>query len=186
MVFKSNATSGDNGNSIVGSGNNLTTYNFDSQIPKRLKRSVIFDVCKIISELDINYDDEYSIQNNSDWMNKFEYNDVSLYIEIFENYSDNYDEVYKVLNTYLKKIIMVKKVRSIYLKVEDLRKKGNYNGDFVIEEVFELLKEEVCFSALMNESNLLDEEVDEAIYMIMFYTFSKCKLLKPLPKGGVS
>ena len=47
------------------------------------------------------------------------------------------------------------------------------------------LKEEVCYNDLINNSDLLDEEVDQAIYLIMFYVFTKCKLLKPVPKGEV-
>ncbi|MFD3261399.1 hypothetical protein ACE3MQ_22655 [Paenibacillus lentus] len=182
MALSNSASSGNNGTSIVGDKNNLTTINLGSRTPKILKRSAIFEVCKIIAELDIDYDDEYSIQKNSDWMEKFEYNKVDLYIEIFDNYSDGYDEVSKVLHGYLKKTLMVKKIRTVYLEVEKVREKEELDGDYVIKQVFDRLKEEVCYNALISESDLLDEEVDEAIYLIMFYAFTKCKLLKPLPK----
>lgn len=182
MALSNSAKSGDNGTSIVGNENTLSTYNFSSQTPKILKRSAIFDVCKIIAELDIDYDDEYSIQNNSDWMEKFEYNKVDLYVEIFDNYSDGYDEVSNVLHGYLKKTIMVKKIRTVYLEIEKVREKEKLDGDYVVKQVFNRLKEEVWYSALTSESDLLDEEVDAAIYMIMFYAFTKCKLLKPVPK----
>lgn len=185
MVLSNSARSGDNGISLVGDNNKLSTFNFGSQTPRILNRSAIFDVCKTIAELDIEYDDEYSIQSNSNWMEKFEYNEVDLYIEVFDNYSDGYDEVSKVLQSYMKKTVMVKKVRTVYLEVEKVRKKEKFDGDYVIEQVFRRLKEEVCYSALISESDLLDEEVDEAIYLIMFYVFTKCKLLKPVPKGEV-
>lgn len=184
MALSNSAKSGDKGTSIVGNENTLITYNFGSHTPKILKRSVIFDVCKIIAELDIDYVDEYSIQNNSDWMEKFEYNKVDLYIEIFDNYSDGYDEVSKVLHGYLKKLIMIKKIRTVYLEVEKVREKEKLDGDYVIKQVFNRLKEEVCTRALISGSDLLDEEVDEAIYLIMFYAFTKCKLLKPVPKDA--
>ncbi|MFD1040340.1 hypothetical protein ACFQ3N_18350 [Virgibacillus byunsanensis] len=183
MTLSKSAKSGDNGTSIVGNKNSLTTFNFSSHTPKILKRSAVFDVCKIIAELDIDYDDEYSIQNNSDWMEKFEYNKVDLYVEVFDNYSDGYDEVSKVLHGYLKKTIMVKKIRTVYLEIERVREKEKLDGDFVIKQVFDRLKEEVWYNASINESDILDEEVDAAIYMIMFYAFTKCKLLKPVPKG---
>ncbi|MED4592291.1 MULTISPECIES: hypothetical protein [Bacillus] len=182
MAFSNSARSGDNGTSIVGNENKLTTVNLGSQTPKILKRSVIFDVCKIIAELDIDYDDEYSIHNNSDWMEKFEHNKVKAYVEIFDNYSDGYDEVSKVLHGYLKKSIMVKKIRTVYLEVEKVREDEKLDGDYVINQVFRRIKEEVWYNALINESDLIDEEVDEAIYLIMFYAFTKCKLLKPVPK----
>ena len=183
MVLGSNARSGDYGTSIVGDNNTHKTFNIGTQTPRILNRSAIFDVCKTIAELNIEYDDEYSIQTNSDWMEKFEYNKVDLYIDVFDNYSDGYDEVSKVLHSYLKKTIMIKKIRTVYLEVEKVRKKDKLDGDYVIQEVFRRLKEEVCYSALIGESDLLDEEVDEAIYLIMFYAFTKCKLLKPVPKG---
>jgi hypothetical protein len=183
MAFGSSASSGDNGTSLVGDNNTVKTFNFVSQTPRILNRSAIFDVCKTIAELDIEYDDEYSIQTNSDWMEKFEYNDVDMYIDVFDNYSDGYDVVARVLHGYLKKTIMVKKIRTVYLEVEKVRKKEKLDGDYVIKQVFIRLKEEVCYSALISESELLDEEVDEAIYLIMFYAFTKCKLLKPVPKG---
>jgi len=182
MAFGNSARSGDNGTSLVGDNNRLTTFNLGSQTPRILNRTAIFDVCKTIAELDIDYDDDYSIQSNSDWMEKFEYNEVDAYIEVFDNYSDGYDVVSKVLQSYLKKTVMVKKVRTVYLEVEKVRKKENLDGDYIIEQVFCRLKEEVCYSALISESNLIDEEVDEAIYLIMFYVFTKCKLLKPIPK----
>lgn len=182
MALSNSAKSGDNGTSVVGNQNTFTTIKFGSQTPKILKRSAIFDVCKTIAELDIDYDDEYSIQNNSDWMEKFEYNKVDLYVEIFDNYSDGYDEVSKVLQGYLKKTIMVKKIRTVYLEFEKVREQEKLDGDYVVKQVFDRLKEEVCYSALISESDLLDEEVDAAIYMIMFYAFTKCKLLKPVPK----
>ena len=184
MAFNSSsARSGDNGTSLVGDNNTLITFNFGSQTPRILNRSAIFDVCKTIAELDIEYDDEYSIQTNSDWMEKFVHNEVDLYIEVFDNYSDGYDEVSKVLHSYLKKTVMVKKIRTVYLEVEKVRKQEKFDGDYVIEQVFRRLKEEVCYSALISETDLFNEEVDEAIYLIMFYAFTKCKLLKPVPKG---
>lgn len=179
-MLGNNAKSGDNGTSIVGDKNILKIYNFDSQTPKILKRSVIFDVCKTIAELDIDYDDEYSIQNNSDWMEKFEYNKVDIYVEVFDNYSDGYNEVSKILHGYLKKAIMVKKIRTVYLELEKVRERKNLDGDYIIKQVFNRLKEEVCYSSLITEADLFDEEIDEAIYLLLFYAFTKCKLLKPV------
>lgn len=99
---KSVAKSGDNGNSIVGNDNNITTVNFDMNTPKVLSKSLIAGVCKTIAEMNIEFEDDYSIQQNSDWMQKFDYNSVKLYIDVFDNYSDGYDEVSKVLQGHLK------------------------------------------------------------------------------------
>ncbi|MDT2636582.1 MULTISPECIES: hypothetical protein [Enterococcus] len=184
MVFggSSTAKSGDNGTSVVGDGNIFTSLYFDSHTPTVLSRSVILSVCKTIAEMEIEYDDDYSIQRNSDWMEKLAYNDVKVFIEIFDNYSDGYDEVSKVLQTHLKKTVMIKKIRTVYLKV-DSTKPEEADGDYIISEIFKELKEEVCCQELIQPVGLYDEDVDAAIYLIMFYAFTKCKILKPVPKG---
>ncbi|ARF68060.1 hypothetical protein B7C51_09795 [Paenibacillus larvae subsp. pulvifaciens] len=183
MVFgnSSSAKSGDYGTSIVGDGNIINSVNFDSHTPKVLSRSLIFSICKTIAEMEIEYDDDYSIQQNSDWMEKFEYNNVNLYVDIFDNYSDGYDEVSKVLQGHLKKSSMIMKIRTVYLKVDNAKPEGS-NGDYVISKIFDILKEEVCCQELLQPVGLNDEDVDAAIYLIMFYAFTKCKILEPVPK----
>lgn len=185
MVFGDNSTakSGDNGTSVVGDGNVITSVNFDSHVPKVLPRSILSSICKTISEMEIDYVDDYSIQHNSDWMEKFSYNEVKVYVEIFDNYSDGYDEVVKILQTNLKRATMVKKIRTVYLKVDSAKPEGE-GSDYIISEIFRILKEEVCVQELIRPDDLYDEDVEEAIYLIMFYAFTKCKILKPVPKGG--
>ncbi|HFE9852557.1 TPA: hypothetical protein ACGBG5_003359 [Enterococcus faecalis] len=185
MVFGSNssAKSGDNGTSIVGDKNSIINVKFGSKTPKILSRSLISSICKTIGDMDIEYENEYSIQKNSDWMEKFEYNGVDLYIDVFDNYSDGYDEVSKILQGHLKKTAMIMKIRTIYLKIEHSRPDGE-NGDYIISRIFDILKEEVCCQELINPVGLIDEDVDAAIYLIMFYVFTKCKILKVVPKDG--
>lgn len=185
MVFGDNSTakSGDNGTSVVGDGNVFNTVNFDSYVPKVLPRSVISNVCKMIAEMEIEYDDDYSIQQNSDWMEKLAYNEVKVFVEIFDNYSDGYDEVSKILQTHLKRTAMVMKIRTVYIKVDSAKPEGA-DGDYIISEIFKELKEEVCCQELIRPEGLYDEDVEAAIYLIMFYAFTKCKILKPVPKGG--
>lgn len=177
------AISGDQGTSIIGDNNKITNITIDKTGPHILNRSILFEVCKSISDMDIAYDDSYSIKGNSDWNAKFEYNNVDKYIEIFENYSDAYDDVSKVINSNPKKNIMIKKIRKIYLEKEkEVNKKNVINGDEIIEAVFNEIKYHIYVIDTNQDEKLIDEYVDEAIYMIMFYTFSLCKLLKPVPK----
>lgn len=184
-MLNESAKSGNYGTSVVGNENTITNNHFNGEFPKVLKRTVIFEICKVIAEYDINYDDDYSIQSNSDWMGKFEYNDVDVYVEIFDNYSDSYNDISDVLRGYVKKSMMVKKIRTVYLQADKIRIEKELDGDFLLGEVFRVLKEEVVYSSVSSESDLYDEEVDAAIYLIMFYAFTKCKLLKPVPKSDV-
>ncbi|UYT10393.1 hypothetical protein [Lactococcus garvieae] len=182
MISSTRAVSGDGGISGVGETVSIVQNNFSSDIPRILKRSVIFDICQIIAESDINYDDDYSIQHNSDWMEKLSYNNVEVYVDIFDNYSDGYKEISDILQHYIHTTKMVKKIRTVYL--EHRGYDDNINGDQIIKEVFECLKEEICDRSQLTGLDLVDEEVDEAIYLIMFYAFTKCKLLKPVPVGS--
>lgn len=182
MSLSNNAKSGDNSVSISGENNQVTFNSFNENKLHILKRTAIFEICQRIANIQIDYDDEYSIQHNSDWMDKFAYNNVNTYVEIFDNYSDGYDEVSEILQSYLNKTKMVKKVRTLYLEIEKVRFERKLDGDYVLDQLFKKLKEEVCYSASFNTVDLLDEDVDEAIYLIMFYVFTKCKILKPIPE----
>lgn len=75
------------------------------------------------------------------------------------------------------------KIRTVYLQVES-RKPSDVDGDYIISQIFDILKEEVCNQDLIMPTGLMNEEVDAAIYLIIFYAFTKCKVLKPVPKEG--
>lgn len=173
------AKAGDNGVAIV--GNNNTVISLDKNSPQIIPRSYIADICKSIADMNIEFDDDYSIQQNSDWMDKFNYNLVHTYVDIFDNYSDGYDDLIDILRGNKRRSVMVMKIRTVYLKIDGSRPK-NTDGDYIIEQVFKTLKDEICNQNLIAPINLADEEIDSAIYLIMFYAFTKCKLLKPVPK----
>lgn len=63
----------------------------------------------------------------------------------------------------------------MYLKIKPT---DNTNGDFILEQIFDILKNELCTQDFFNTTNLFDEEIDSAIYLIMFYAFTKCKILE--------
>ncbi|MBC2174231.1 hypothetical protein [Listeria booriae] len=178
MEWVNRAQSGDYGISSVGDGTVINVFN--GVIPKSMKRSVVHEICVRVAETDLDYVDEYSIRGNVDWNEKLEFNRVGIFVDIFENYSDGYTEVEKILVGYPERDVMVKKIHTMYLKQEREREKLDKDSDFVLEEVFNQIKETVCLGHYFSDSedNLIDEEVDEAIYLIMFYVFTKCKLLK--------
>ncbi|MDW8727144.1 hypothetical protein Q7W11_09240 [Streptococcus suis] len=178
MVFdkSTSAQSGDNGISIVGDGNIGKQININSSLPSVLPRSLLLEICKRITAMDIEIA-EYSIQENTDWMRKFEFNGVAKYIDIFDDYSDGYDVLCEVLKSIPRSTLMIKKIRTVYIKVKTTER-INENGDYILEQIFNKLKEEVCVQGQIGEFELLDEEVDAAIYLIMFYAFTKCKILE--------
>lgn len=174
MVLGINVNSGDEGISVAGDGNTVNSYRLDINSNRVIPRSLLRDICVQIANMDVEESD-YSIQGNSDWMKKFEYNSVTKYIEIFDEYSDGYDSLCDVLSTYPDSTLMIKKIRTVYLKIKPT---DNTNGDFILEQIFDILKNELCTQDFFNTTNLFDEEIDSAIYLIMFYAFTKCKILE--------
>ncbi|MCD0090037.1 hypothetical protein HK278_08070, partial [Streptococcus agalactiae] len=97
MVLGINVNSGDEGISVAGDGNTVNSYRLDINANRVIPRSLLRDICVQIANMDVEESD-YSIQGNSDWMKKFEYNSVTKYIEIFDEYSDGYDSLCDVLS----------------------------------------------------------------------------------------
>lgn len=174
MVFNTNVSSGENGISISGDGNTVNVNKLDNITNRNIPRSLLREICIKISNIDIEESD-YSIRKNSDWLQKFEYNNVKKYIEIFDEYSEGYDSIENVLKTIPDSTCIMKKMRSLYLKVKP---NDIIDGDFILEQIFNKLKEEICNEDLVNPTNLYDEQVDYAIYLIMLYAFTKCKILE--------
>lgn len=154
-----------------------------SQMPMGPRRSILFSVCKIIADADIEYG-EYSIEVNANWDEKLNFNNVSTYRDIFDNYASSYDEVEEILKDIPKREKMIRKIFNFYKKVEKGQDVSCYDGDTVLSMVFDEIKELVnqINNTLDLEKSLIDEDIDEAIYCIMFYVFTKCKLLRIPPK----
>jgi len=182
------AKSGNHGMSIAGNNNHVTKIDHQTNIhfqdaPKTLSKSFLFDICKCIAESDIEYDDDYSIRDNVDWNYKLEYNEVNLYIDLFDEYCIGYEDMEKVLRNFEKRDDILKKIRAIYLKKEIGQSK--VSSDELLDLVFTEIKlhcVQICSAT--SENDFSDEELDEAIYLVMFYAITKCKLLKVPPKDG--
>ena len=177
MVLNTNVSSGENGISISGDGNTVNVNKLDNINNRTIPRSLLREICIKISNIDIEESD-YSIRKNSDWLQKFEYNNVKKYIEIFDEYSEGYDSIENVLKTIPDPTSIMKKMTTLYLKIKPNDNNDNIDGDFILEQIFNKLKEEICNEDFVNPTNLYDEQVDYAIYLIMLYAFSKCKILE--------
>lgn len=163
-------------NSIANTGDNVSiTLNHFSDGPKR---SIIFNVCRAISESNIEYDEEYSIKNNANWLHKFSFNNVKRYQEIFEDYASGYDKIEEILRGFPFREMTIRKIHTCYLKSLRNYDTKNFDGDSILEDVFKQLKTLAANVNVIESEPLYDESIDEAIYLIMFYAFSKCKLLQ--------
>ncbi|KTE98756.1 hypothetical protein [Lacticaseibacillus paracasei] len=168
-------------NAAIASGDNaaimVNHFNASDGLPRR---SVIFDVCQSISGANIEYEQEYSLDRNPDWQEKLQFNNVSEFGMIFTQYASGYDRVEEILVNFEHREALIRKINTVYIRLRASASQNELpNGDLMLSRVFDKLK------LLMNQLNdqvtspLEDEEIDGAIYLLMFYAFTKCKLLQP-------
>lgn len=175
----------DNSNIINGNENtityNHTEFTFGSGAKATASVSLIYEVCKLISETDFEITEEYSIKKNSEWEEKISYNEIEIYKVIFQDQYYSYDKVGMALKQIPKRDLLVRNVRTIYQK----QKLKSANNDEILEKVFNELSHLVITSGIKNGHELYEEEKNDAIYSVMFYAFTKCQLLEPVPDGWV-
>lgn len=188
MVFKDHKQidSGDSSSNTIGDGN--VTNNYYTMDIRQPKRSVLTKVCLSISNSDLSDEAHYDLDSNIDWIKKYEYNEVDVFQDIFEIYSLNYPIIEQVLKNIPKdREIMIRKIHILYLQTKRKSFEGSdymSKGDQVLEEIFSKIKN-IVFDELGDDPNKDEgryiEEFEESIYLIMFYSFTKCKILeKPI------
>lgn len=172
----SNLSVGDGSVGIVGDGNNVDLEYHPFQM------SFLHEVCQAIMESDIPVtpEDDYSLRVNSDWMQKFDYNKVVAYIDIFGDEAPDIDKLDEVMESFSNRTLMINKIKHIYRIIEKDRHQKNEDGDFVLEGVFKELCKVVDESGLPIDQQIPMEQKERYIKLVMFYAFTKCQLLKPV------
>lgn len=173
--------SGADSNNIIGNNNRIgDTLLYIPNPNNRMKRSVLYDVCCTLSKAEMNDREEYALHTNSDWLEKIEYNDIDEYKDVFEMYSFYYGVVEEVLKQIPKREVLIRNIKTIYRKNKRIH--FNCTKDEILDAVFNELSEIVVQSDQFSDEGLLEEEKCEAIYLIMFYAFTKCQLLDVVPR----
>lgn len=175
--------SGDYATNIIGHDN--TINNYLALNTRQPKRSVLTRVCLSISNSGLSEETDYDLDSNMDWLKKYEYNNVDVFQEIFEVYSLNYPIIEQVLRDIPEeREIMIKKIHVLYLQTKRNPFKDSdytFKGDQILEKIFFQIRN-IVFDELADDSNedknKYIEEYEESIYLIMFYSFTKCKILE--------
>jgi hypothetical protein len=177
MLGDKSAHTGDNGVAVVGNDNKIQIIN---ALPIT-NRSFLYDVCCIIADTDINETAEYSIETNSEWSAKMKYNKIKKYKALFQLHSYSYGDVEEILENFEKRTTLIRHIKGIYinflLEYEELSK------DKVLDLVFEQLIRIVKECNVSSGFQLSEEQKSETIYQVMFYAFTKCQLLDPIPES---
>ncbi len=171
-----------NSKSIQSNGNgNLNNTGYIGQVhlhtvPKTLNRSYLFDICEKISRLP-EAEEEYKLSIPSGIIEKMEYHELVIYRAKFESTDHLLGDVEGILKEFLKPSSIINTVHFIYLEHREAAQWTN--KDSLCKLVFEDLK--IRLSKDRNAEDFWVEEAEHALYALMYYCFTKCKLLDPIP-----
>lgn len=171
----SNQSVGKN-STVINGHNNAITENFYNY--KTITPSDIYEVCEI---LDGNLSDsdslEYSL--NPDWLYKMEYNSLCLYKEKFEEYCMFYESVETVFrSSTFNGTRLLRRINTIYIEIATTD--DQLNSDQIIQHIINNLREIVKDS--YENTTLTSEHIEDVIISVVFFAFTRCKILKKPPR----
>lgn len=147
--------------------------------PRKLNRTVLYSFCKQFSETTLPeaiISDSHALPSEID--NKMNYNEIQYYREVFINCDIYLNDVEEILIQIPKREVIILKIARIY-RTKKLQNNWN-NKDQLCSFVFEELMEVITNDPLSGQ--LFNEETELAIEALMYYAFTKCKLLDPVPE----
>lgn len=147
--------------------------------PIKLNRTVLYSFCKQFSETTLPeaiISDSYILPSEID--NKMNYNEIQFYKEVFINCDIYLNDVEDILTQIPKREVIILKIARIY---GTKKLKNNWqNKDQLCSSVFDELMKVIINDP--QSSHLFNEETELAIEALMYYAFTKCKLLDPVPE----
>ena len=172
-------TSGNESTNVIGDGNLILKQYVSNVADVPIRRSYLYDICSQIINSDLQPSNDFSIDSNAEWMEKLKFNNVSdYYIEIFDNDSYAYEEVADIMANFPNRDTLIRKVHNVYLAKEKTRAERALDGDFVLKEVFAELDSMLDRHEDSVSERMVDEERDRSIWLVMFYVFTLCQLLR--------
>lgn len=185
------ATRGGTGNTNnTGDGNTFLDINGDLTIDlnfsnrKPLNRTALFTFCEAFSEVDSVEDNEFPLASPSKFLKKMDYNELQDYKQIFEGCALYYNDVELVLSQFTRREKIPNSIHKVYKKILK-NYHSEYNADLICYDMAEEL-----LGIIHNDVRSLDEKLgidkedfELAIDALMYYTFTKCKILRPVPKN---
>lgn len=165
-------------NAINNTGNDakfeFNNYNGGQKI---LNRTYLYDFCFKFSEVE-DILESYNTEVTSDIEEKMNHNELDLYKDIFLDCDHYIDDVEAILEEIPKRQRILSTINNKYKR---LKKFADWqNKDQLCEWVYEFLIETIENDH--NSGNIFHEDVELAIHSLMYYAFTKCKLLDPIPQ----
>lgn len=167
----------DGNNNLANTGNNnsFVTLNIDSS-SKTLNKTFLYDFCKMFSEVEDSLEEDNHFMAPSGIIQKIEYNEIENYKVIFEECDFYLKDVEEILNQIPKRKRIIFNIHKTYLRA---KKETGFSKDDMCDFVHDEL-----YTQLINCREAKDISVQDAqlaICALMYYAFTKCKLLDPVP-----
>ncbi len=186
MLRKPSVDSGDGGISSSGENannqiNNIQTYVASSK-KTFIRKSALFEVSKKIIDSDLSDDSDFDTSSVAEWDVKIDYNDLSTqYKEILKSEAEHYQLMTDIMAEFPNGEKLIKKIRRIYLKKD----KQHNSADEILESLYSTL--ELLLIQAEESTNevasFLDEDREKCVWLIIFYVFTKCQILKLPPEN---
>lgn len=141
-----------------------------------VKKSTIYEFCKIFSTMASEIKSEENISNVSmEWEQKMILNELVEYKNIFDEVCINYDTISDALEELGMQSPLIETIINEYRRIKIIHSGETNEYQLVVlhETLFKITNE----SRITNEK-ICTEEIKKAIDSIIFYVFSKCKILK--------
>jgi hypothetical protein len=169
---------GDHAINNTGNGNVFEiNYNKSSRII--INRTYLYEFCVKFSSIeDIS---EYSIEITSDIEDKMDYNEISVYKELFSECDHYLDDVESILEEIPNRQRILSLINFKYKRLKGLDEWKH--KDELCEKVYQYLIHTVGND--QSSSDIILEDAELAIHALMYYAFVKCKLLDPIPKTKI-
>jgi hypothetical protein len=172
-------STGDNTINNTGDGVNFEINNYIGQ-KKILNRTYLFEFCLKFSEVE-DAPEDYDAILTSDFEGKMNYNEIDVYKDIFMDCDHYLDDVETILEGIPRRQRILSNINTKYKKLKAFGQLEN--KDEICEGVYNYLIEVVQNDN--NSSGFFVEDIDLAIHSLMYYAFTKCKLLDPIPNAAI-
>ncbi|MCM3280782.1 hypothetical protein M3591_09575 [Exiguobacterium sp. MER 193] len=162
-----------NGDRINVDQRNITNVVFENRF---LSRTLLFEFCDKFSRIDvpIDYGD---LLEPSKYEEKMDYNSIEVYKSIFLEVDHYYDDIEDILMAIVRRERILSNINNTYRKHK--RFSVWTDKDHLCEMVYKDLIQQTLNDASFSEMYI--EDTQEAIHALMYYAFTKCRLLDPVP-----
>ncbi len=169
---------GNRNTNISGDGNTLdqrtiVNVSYESRF---LPRTLLFEFCDKFSKIEVPGDVD-NPKKPSEYVAKMEYNSIEVYRSIFLEVDHYYDDIEDILLEIVRRDRILSNINKTYTKYKGFHK--GVDNDQICELVYDYLLQQTLND--VSFSGMFIEDTQEAIYALMYYAFTKCRLLDPVP-----